>query len=52
MRAEKVIVTMFVKGSLKNITVASMITQPWKIDFQSHMRKVFVDRERPFYRVL
>ena len=48
MSAEKVMVTMLVKGSLKNITVPSIMTQPWKIDFQSQMRKVLVERERPF----
>jgi hypothetical protein len=46
--AEKVIVTMLVKDSLKNITVASMITQPWKIDFQSQIKKVLVDSDLPF----
>jgi hypothetical protein len=46
--ALKVMVTMFVKGSLKYMTDANMITQPWKIDFQSQIRKVLVERERPF----
>ena len=50
--AEKVIVTMFVKGSLKKTTEANMITQPWKIDFHSQIRKVLVERDRPFWRVL
>jgi hypothetical protein len=50
--ALKVMVTMFVKGSLKYMTDANMITQPWKIDFQSQIRKVLVERERPFWRVL
>jgi hypothetical protein len=62
-RAVKVMVTMLVNGSLKNIKVESMITHPyklkldghrkitWKIDFQTHRRKVFVERERPFCKV-
>ena len=52
MSAENVMVTMFVNDSLKNMTDASMITHPWKIDFQSQMRKVLVLRDLPFYRVL
>ena len=52
MRAEKVMVTMFVKDSLKKITDANIITHPWNIDFQSQMRKVLVLRDLPFYRVL
>ena len=49
--AEKVIVTIFVKLSLNNITVASIIKQPWYIDFHIQIKKVFVDKALPFYRV-
>ena len=52
MRAEKVIVTMFVKDSLKKITDANIITHPWNIDFQSQIRKVLVLSDLPFYSVL
>ena len=51
-RAVKVMVMILVKGSLKTIRAESMITQPWKIDFQTQIRKVLVERERPFWRVL
>ena len=47
-RAEKVMVTMLEKDSLKKMTVASMIKHPWKIDFQIHSKKVLVERDLPF----
>ena len=50
-RAVKVIVTMLVKGSLKKNKAESMITQPWNIDFHTHIKKVLEERERPFYKV-
>jgi hypothetical protein len=47
-RAENVIVTMFVKDSWKNIIVPSIMTQPWKTDLKNQMRKVLTESERPF----
>ena len=52
MSAVKVMVTMLVKLSWKKYKVLSMITQPWKMDFHTQIRKVFVLRDRPFCRVL
>ena len=51
-KAVNVIVIMLVNDSLKTINAESIITQPWNIDFQTHIKKVFVDSERPFCRVL
>lgn len=48
MSALNVMVTMFVNDSLKSTTVPSMITQPWNMDFQSQIRKVFALRLLPF----
>ena len=50
-RAENVIVTMFVKDSWKNMMVPSIIVQPWNVDLKNQMRKVFTERERPFCKV-
>ena len=49
--ALNVIVTMFVKLSWKNIIVPSIITQPWKTDLKNQIRKVFTERDLPFYSV-
>ena len=49
--AVKVMVTMFVNGSLKKNRAESMITQPWNIDFHTQIRKVLEESERPFCKV-
>ncbi len=40
MRAENVIVTIFVNDSLKKITVASIITQPYKVKNVIQMKEL------------
>ena len=50
-RAENVIVTILVNDSLKKMSVPSMITHPWKMDLKNQIKNVFLERERPFYRV-
>ena len=46
--AEKVMVTMFVNDSLKNMIVPTMMTAPWYIDFQNQIKKVLKDKLLPF----
>ena len=46
--AEKVIVTILVKDSWKNMMVPSMIVQPWNVDLKNQMRKVFTESDLPF----
>lgn len=51
MSAEKVIVTILVNDSWKNMIVPSMITHPWKIDLKNQIKNVFVDSSLPIYKV-
>jgi hypothetical protein len=47
----KVIVTMFVSESWKNTTEEIIMTHPWKMDFQTQIKNVFIESTRPFCKL-
>mmetsp|Transcript_8109 Transcript_8109/g.7683 ORF Transcript_8109/g.7683 Transcript_8109/m.7683 type:complete len:87 (-) Transcript_8109:345-605(-) len=51
-KALKVMVTRFANESLKRAMHQNIIKPPWKILFQTQIRKVFNDRDLPFCKVL